>query len=119
MMLAPVLTPHGLLMLVQSLEAEGEAPALEPEHALRLEKAFARGAGHGLVLLGADEVGTTLSPTLSYWRKLGARYMTALCAPSRLPACRLFDDLNMGMSGLRRHCGGVNLWRMDADGNYL
>ena len=59
MMLAPVLTPHGLLMLVQSLEAEGEAPALEPEHALRLEKAFARGAGHGLVLLGADEVGTT------------------------------------------------------------
>ena len=32
MMLAPVLTPHGLLMLVQSLEAEGEAPALEPEH---------------------------------------------------------------------------------------
>lgn len=80
MMLAPVLTPHGLLMLAQSLEAEGEAPALEPEHGLRLEKAFARGAGHGLVLLGADEVGTTLSPTLSYWRKLGARYMTALCA---------------------------------------
>ena len=80
MMLAPVLTPRGLLMLVQSLEAEGEAPALEPEHALRLEKAFARGAGHGLVLLGADEVGATLSPTLSYWRKLGARYMTALCA---------------------------------------
>lgn len=83
MMLAPVLTPHGLLMLAQSLEAEGEAPALEPEHALRLEKAFARGAEHGLVLLGAEEVGTTLSPTLSYWRKLGARYMTALCA---LPA---------------------------------
>ena len=80
MMLAPVLTPHGLLMLAQSLEAEGEAPALEPEHGLRLEKAFARGAGHGLVLLGADEVGTTLSPTLSYWRRLGARYMTALCA---------------------------------------
>ena len=40
MMLAPVLTPHGLLMLVQSLEAEGEAPALEPEHGLRLEKAL-------------------------------------------------------------------------------
>ena len=80
MMLAPVLTPHGILMLAQSLEAEGEAPALEPERGLRLEKAFARGAGHGLVLLGADEVGTTLSPTLSYWRRLGARYMTALCA---------------------------------------
>ena len=80
MMLAPVLTPHGLLMLAQSLEAEGEALALEPERGLRLEKAFARGAGHGLVLLGADEVGTALPPVLSYWRKLGARYMTALCA---------------------------------------
>jgi SNF2 family DNA or RNA helicase len=80
MMLAPVLTPHGLLMLAQSLDAEEEALALEPERGLRLEKAFARGAGHGLLLLGADEVGTTLSPTLSYWRKLGARYMTALCA---------------------------------------
>ena len=80
MMLAPVLTPHGLLMLAQSLEAEEEALALEPERGSRLEKAFARGAGHGLLLLGADEVGTALSPTLSYWRKLGARYMTALCA---------------------------------------
>src|SRR4030081_1967446 len=80
MTLAPVLTPHGLLMLAQSLEAEGETLALEPERGLRLEQAFARGAGHGLVLLGADEVGTTLSPALSYWRKLGARYMTALCA---------------------------------------
>jgi hypothetical protein len=67
-------------MLAQSLEAEGETLALEPERGLRLEQAFARGAGHGLVLLGADEVGTTLSPALSYWRKLGARYMTALCA---------------------------------------
>src|SRR5215472_9943059 len=58
MMLAPVLTPHGLLMLAQSLEAEEEALALEPERGSRLEKAFARGAGHGLLLLGADEVGT-------------------------------------------------------------
>ena len=49
MMLAPVLTPHGILMLAQSLEAEGEAPALEPERGSRLEKAFARGAGHGLL----------------------------------------------------------------------
>jgi hypothetical protein len=80
MMLAPVLTPHGLLTLAQSLEAEGERLALEPERGLRLEKAFARGAGHGLVVLGADEVGTTLSPTLSYWRKLGASYVIALCA---------------------------------------
>jgi hypothetical protein len=38
MALEPVLTPHGLLTLRET----GEAPALEPEQGLRLEKAFAR-----------------------------------------------------------------------------
>ena len=73
---APVLTPHGLLSLRQT----GEAMALEPERGSRLEKAFERGSGHGLLCLGADEVGTALPPVLSYWRELGARYVTALCA---------------------------------------
>ena len=76
MMLAPVLTPHGLLMLRQT----EEAPALEAEQGSRLEKAFVRGSGHGLLRLGADEVGTALPPVLSYWREFGARYVTALCA---------------------------------------
>jgi len=76
MMLAPVLTPHGLLMLRQT----EEAPALEAEQGSRLEKAFVRGPGHGLLCLGADEVGTALPAVLSYWRELGARYVTALCA---------------------------------------
>src|SRR5262249_22728089 len=73
---APVLTPHGLLIL----RPEGDAPALEPERAAQLEKAFARGAGHGLLALGADEVGTVLPPVFAYWRDLGARYVTTLCA---------------------------------------
>src|SRR5947209_14419470 len=80
MMLTPLLTPHGLLTVVQSSEADEEALALKPERGARLERAFARGSGHGLLSLGADEVGTTLPLTLSYWRKLGARYVTALCA---------------------------------------
>jgi superfamily II DNA or RNA helicase len=75
-MLAPVLTPHGLL----TLRPRGEALALEPELGSRLEQAFVRGCGHGLLRLGADEVGTALPPVLSYWRELGARYVTALCA---------------------------------------
>ena len=53
---------------------------MEPERGVRLEQAFARGSGHGLLVLGADEVGTTLPPMLSYWRNFGARYVTALCA---------------------------------------
>src|SRR5205814_10662841 len=80
MMLAPLLTPHGLLTLVQSAEVEEEALALKPERGARLERAFARGCGHGLLSLGADEVGTTLPPTLSYWREFAARYVTTLCA---------------------------------------
>jgi superfamily II DNA or RNA helicase len=76
MMLAPVLTPHGLLTLRQA----DDAPALEPDRGARLEQAFIRGSGYGLLCLGADEVGTALPPVLSYWREFGARYVAALCA---------------------------------------
>ncbi len=75
-MLTPVLTPHGVLIFGQT----GEALALEPEQGARIEKAFARGSGHGLLCLGADEVGAPLPPVLSYWRELGTRYVTSLCA---------------------------------------
>jgi superfamily II DNA or RNA helicase len=76
MTMAPVLTPHGLLVLRQTQETL----ALEPERASRLQTAFAAGSGHGLLRLGADEIGTALPPVLSYWREFGARYVTALCA---------------------------------------
>ena len=76
MMLAPVLTPHGLLTLRQA----EETPGLESRPSSRLEQAFSRGPGHGLLYLGADEVGTALPPVLSYWREFAVRYVTALCA---------------------------------------
>ena len=75
-MLAPVLTPHGVL----TLRPSGDAACLEPDLGARLEKAFAKGPGHGLLCLGADEVATVLPPELSYWREFGVRYVTALCA---------------------------------------
>ena len=71
----PVLTPHGHLILSE----DRDASALEPELARRLQDAFARGSGHGLLQLGASEVGVALPPVLSYWREFGARYVTALC----------------------------------------
>jgi superfamily II DNA or RNA helicase len=74
--LTPALTPHGVL----TLKPSGEATVSDFEHSARIEKSFARGAGHGLLSLGADEVGTALPPVLSYWRELGSRYVTALCA---------------------------------------
>src|SRR5262245_16338172 len=75
-MLAPVLTPHGALVLRPS----GEELALPTERLSRLERAFALGSGHGLLWLGADEVGTALPPVLSFWREFATRYVTALCA---------------------------------------
>ena len=70
--LAPILTPHGHLSLIE----EDGAP-LDLVLARRLREAFARGPGHGLLQLGAGEVGTALPPALSYWREFGARFVTA------------------------------------------
>jgi non-specific serine/threonine protein kinase len=83
--LAPILTPHGHL----SLAAEEDATALDEEVARRLEESFARGAGHGLLQLGAGEVGTALPAVFSYWREFAARYVTALCTR---PGIQLEED---------------------------
>jgi superfamily II DNA or RNA helicase len=80
MNLAPVLTPHGLLTLDQTESQIGEALALASDQSSRLEQAFAKGSGHGLLCLAADEAGTVLPPILSYWRELGTRYVSAVCA---------------------------------------
>ena len=54
--LAPILTPHGRLLL----EPVDDAAALPSDLSHRLRRAFARGSGHGLLQLGAAEVGTML-----------------------------------------------------------
>ncbi len=69
------LSPHGRVTLV----ASDDAPELAPELAQRLTTAFAIGSGHGLLQVGGAEIGQPLPPTLSYWRELGTRYVTALC----------------------------------------
>ena len=74
--LAPTLSPHGRLALVE----DPNTPALDPELAQRLRDTFARGAGHGLLQLAAAEAGATIPPVFSYWREFAAQYVTALCA---------------------------------------
>ena len=69
------LTPHGRLVLIH----DADLPPLDSALRDRLMPAFERGSGHGLLLLGADEPGTALPPVHSFWRELGARYVTALC----------------------------------------
>ena len=73
--LAPVLTPHGRLIV----ERDEDAPALDAELAQRMEGAFTRGSGHGLLALGADEIGVALPPAFSFWREFAALYLTGVC----------------------------------------
>jgi SNF2-related domain/SNF2 Helicase protein/Helicase conserved C-terminal domain len=72
---APILTPHGRLNLVQ----DKAAAAVDAELAQRVQSAFARGSGHGLLQLGANEIGVALPATLSYWREFAGIYVTAIC----------------------------------------
>ena len=74
--LAPWLSPQGQLRLV----ADADATPLPAALGQRLAQAFALGAGHGLLQLGAVEVGSALPPALAWWRDLAARYVAALCA---------------------------------------
>ncbi len=72
---APPAAPRGR----RGRAAPAAAPAVDAAVARRHALAFERGGGHGLLRLGAAEVGTPLPPVLGYWRDFGARYVTAVC----------------------------------------
>src|SRR5438093_7218210 len=69
------LTPRGHLLFTAADDTFQTPGALLS----RLESAFGRGSGHGLLELGAAEVGTALPPDLSYWRDFAARLVTTIC----------------------------------------
>jgi len=73
----PGLTPHGHLVLVPAPFDTSAAPP--SDIGARLESAFERGTGYGLLELGTREVGTALTAGFAYWRDFAARYVTALC----------------------------------------
>ena len=95
--LAPLLTPRGRLRVA----AAEDAPALAPEVRQRLEDAFGRGAGHGLLQLGAGEVGTALPAALGYWREMGALFVTTLCTSRPASEGRRVDLPPAPMEDLR------------------
>lgn len=76
MNIALQLTPKGHLQCAP----EADAPLLADALADRLAAAFARGAGHGLLHLGAVEVAVALPPVFAFWRDFAARFVTALTA---------------------------------------
>jgi superfamily II DNA or RNA helicase len=69
------LTPRGHLLFTIADDTLQLPDALSR----RLESAFARSSGHGLLELGAGEVGTALPAAFSYWRDFAARLVTAIC----------------------------------------
>src|SRR4051794_11458479 len=73
--LALRLTPQGHLVC----EAAPDAPDVDEAVATRLDEAFRRGSGQGLIRLGAGEVGQALPPVFVWWRNFAARYVTAVC----------------------------------------
>src|SRR5206468_4221634 len=69
------LTPRGHLRF-----SVADGPIQLPAALLqRLEAAFGRGSGHGLLELGAAEVGTALPADVSYWRDFAAQFVAAIC----------------------------------------
>src|SRR5215211_2181559 len=68
------LTPRGHLVFTA---ADDVFQPLAPL-SRRLEGAFARSSGHGLLELGAGEVGTALPGDVSYWRDFAARFVTTI-----------------------------------------
>ena len=72
----PLLTPHGQVLPTDNTDE----PPLAAELRERLIDAFSHGSGHGLLQLGASEVGTSLPSAWAWWRDFAARYVTALCA---------------------------------------
>jgi SNF2-related domain/SNF2 Helicase protein/Helicase conserved C-terminal domain len=90
-LLAPVLTPHGRLLI----QHDQEATALAPDLADRLHASFARGAGHGLLQLAAGEVGAVLPPVFGYWRDFASRYVTTVCTLPHLGEPRAKNSLSV------------------------
>jgi non-specific serine/threonine protein kinase len=94
--LAAVVSPHGALRL----ERTEAAVALDGAVAARLEAAFARGAGHGLLQLGLAEAGSRLPADLAWWRALAIGFVAARCRAGETGAqqpgdgefARLADD---------------------------
>jgi SNF2 domain-containing protein/helicase-like protein/SNF2 helicase protein len=76
------LTPRGHLLFTVADDILRPSAALS----LSVESAFARGSGHGLLELGAAQVGTTLPADFSYWRDFAARFVSTICTHSDLDA---------------------------------
>ena len=81
---------------------------LAPRTAERIEAAFARGPGHGLLHLGAEETSGELGPTAGAWRGLARLFLTRLCTSLDLEeAVAAGLDLPLADDEVRRFLDGA------------
>jgi len=71
------LTPSGRIDVRPGSPEDG--PRMSAVAAQRILDAFNVGRGHGVLNLGAGEMGTELHPTLSYWRDIGQALVAGVC----------------------------------------
>jgi len=71
------LTPSGRIDVRPGFAEEG--PPISVPAAQRILDAFRAGRGHGVLQLGAGELGRDLHPTLSYWREIGQALIGRVC----------------------------------------
>ena len=102
--LVSALTPSGALS-VRRDDAEGDP--VDAAVAERVEVAFTRGSGHGLLHLGAAEVDTRLPPALAFWRDVGRAFVAHLCAVPDLEASRRRLHVPVPESELRGLAAGA------------
>ncbi|MGH7438368.1 MAG: SNF2 helicase-associated domain-containing protein, partial [Polyangiaceae bacterium] len=82
---ALVVSPSGFPRLVA---AGPEDDAVVGARGKAIATAFERGAGNGILHLGAIEVGTTLPTALAYFRELGHELVARICAHPDLETLR-------------------------------
>jgi superfamily II DNA or RNA helicase len=71
------LTPSGRIDVRRGIVGEG--PPISAPAAKRILESFHTGRGHGVLQLGAGELGRDLHPTLSYWREIGQVLIARVC----------------------------------------
>lgn len=83
--LSLVVSPTGRPRVVDAGEGED---ALAGDRAARIATAFERGAGAGVLHLGAVEVSEDLPPAFGYFRELGHELVARVCAHPELESLR-------------------------------
>ena len=72
--------PSGALLADTAPANDEASDGLSDTARARVARAFARGAGHALLDLGATELDAPLTPPLAFLRDLGRAFVTRLCA---------------------------------------